>query len=253
VWPWFVTVSGKYRPAGGGAEQEITPALKVDLQPGDQLGYVVVLSPGMRLEGGRLGLIAPTETNVKAGTTFQARMLVMGDPRKAPYTDAPDFLKAAGAVSLTRGDSTQIIACPGEAAAVADRGGVAGAIKATPVSDDLLLVISGLNLRWVAGVWRSDAPADFTDQFGFIDGQGLTTLDVTKDAKFYAGNFVTADNADLWMDIEEWTAEKITVRINNPTDQPITATVQTPAEITGLKALKQQVTVPAGTTVRIRN
>ena len=35
--------------------------------------------------------------------------------------------------------------------------------------------------------------------------------------------------------------------------QAITATVRTPAEITGLKALNQQVTVPPGTTRRIQN
>ena len=254
VWPWFVEVSGKYRQTNGAAG-DITPAVKLDLQPGDQLGNVVVLSPGMRLEGGRLGLIAPTETTLKAGTTFSATMLVMGlgvagiAERGTFYSDPPDFLHAADVLKLTRGTlGSGIYAVP----VVAAENGAAGTIKATSVAADPLLLIRGLNPRWVAGVWRSDAPTSFTDQFGFADGIGVTTLDVTRDAKFYAGNLVTADNSDLWMDIESWTPDKIVVAINNPTDKPITATVQTPAEITGLKALRQQVTVPAGSTARLK-
>ena len=56
---------------------------------------------------------------------------------------------------------------PVMARATADRGGLAGSIKGRPQSADLPLLISGLNPRWVAGVWRSEAPTDFTDQFGF--------------------------------------------------------------------------------------
>jgi hypothetical protein len=248
VWPWFVNVSGKYRPAAGG-EQDITGALKVNLQPGDQVGNVVILGAGMRLDGTRLGLIAPADTTIKAGTEFHAAMLMMGDPSKAPYTDAPNFLHAADALTVTRGTLNGGVYAT---AATADRGGVAGTIKATPASADLPILFLNVNPRWVAGVWRSDAPTNFTDQFGFYYGVGATTLDVTKDAKFYAGNFVTADNDALYMDLEEWTADKITVRVNNPTDAAITATVETPADITGLKALKQTVTVPAGSTVRVK-
>lgn len=271
VWPWFVTVSGKYRPANGGPEQDITPALKVDLQPGDQLGNVVILSPGMRLEGTRLGLIAPAETSVRAGTTFYAAMLLIGrgavgqGEKPTPYAAVPDFLRASTTLTLTRGTLAAETPLPGEpptlghlhgavyvARATAASGGVAGSIKGRPQSADLPLLVSGLNPRWVAGVWRSEAPRDFTDQFGFVEGLGMTTLDVTRDAKFYAGNLVIADNAALYLDIEEWTPDKITVRVNNPTDQPITATLQTPAEITGLKALEHALTIPAGTTVRVK-
>jgi hypothetical protein len=220
------------------------------------VGDVIVISPGLRLEGNRLGLIAPTATTIKAGTKFHAEMLIMNLQsggalwqQSKPDTEAADFLQAARAVTLTRGTlNSGVYVTP----ATAQQGGVAGTIKATPISADLPLFISGLNPRWVAGVWRSDAPTNFTDQFGFTEALGVTTLDVTKDAKFYAGNFVTASNKDLYMDLEEWTADKITVRINNPTDQDITATVETPVEITGLKGLKQQVTVPAGTTVRVK-
>lgn len=257
VWPWFVSVTGSYYPADGGAAQEITPALQVDLQPGDQVGKVVILSAGMRLSGGRLGLIAPEEKTIKAGTVFRATMLVVdtgvaGMARKplAAEAERADFLRAAEALTLTRGTlSSAVYVAPLEAAEF----GIAGSIAAQPVTADLPLLLTGLNPRWVAGVWRSDAPSDFTDQFGFVEGQGLTTLDVTREARFYAGNLVTADNADLYMDLEEWTPERIVVRVNNPTDQAITATVRTPAEITGLKALNQQVTVPPGTTRRIQN
>ncbi|HEY3396973.1 MAG TPA: hypothetical protein VGM19_04865 [Armatimonadota bacterium] len=249
VWPWFVNVSGKYRPADGGPAQDITPALKVDLQPGDQVGNVVVFGPPMRLEGTRLGLKAPAETTIKAGTRFVANMFVLSEPSKAPYVDAPDFLHAADALSLTRGELERWTYMAGGKAL---DGGLAGAVKATPAAADPLLGISGLNPRWTAGVWRSDNALNCADQFGFADGFGLTTLDVTKAAKFYAGSFVTADNEALWLDIKEWTAEKITVEVNNPTDQAITATVQTPAEITGLKALKTQVTVGAGSSVVVK-
>ena len=146
---------------------------------------------------------------------------------------------------------------------------MAGQVHGAAMPFNLPLVIAGVNPRWTAGVWRSDAPADIADQFPVIDavelgmsaagevqqrsidGTGYTTLDVSKDVTFYAGNFISADNPELFLNMESWTKDGISVEVNNPTDKEITATIQTPAEI-ALKPLNKTLTIPAGTTVRVK-
>ncbi|MFH1571802.1 MAG: hypothetical protein ABIL09_27680, partial [Gemmatimonadota bacterium] len=77
VWPWFARPEGSYRvrAAAGWQTGQIDSAAAVDLQPGDVAGEFVILSPGLRLAGGRLGLAAPDALLVPAGTRFRARFL----------------------------------------------------------------------------------------------------------------------------------------------------------------------------------
>ena len=266
VWPWFAEVQGRYhvRAAAGWQSGEITPATRLDLHPGDVVGGLMVLSQGLRLDGRRFGLAAPAATTVPAETRFAARFLFLnksfaGWSHKNEYDagdHAADLVKAASfdppaayGLGMIRGPLEGIAYL---ARLRADDCGAYGNIVGGAAPCDLPLLIEGLNQRWTAGVWRSNRPTDFTDQFGFLDGVGLTTLDVLWDASFYAGNLVLADQPDVSLNIEDWTADRIVVEAHNPTDAPLTVTLRTPAEITGLRRLEQRVTVPAGSSVRVK-
>ncbi|MHB9133011.1 MAG: hypothetical protein ACYDBB_18240 [Armatimonadota bacterium] len=288
VWPWFYSVSGKYyvKTKEGWQAGDITGKTLLDLHTGDIVGNVVVLT-NMRLAGNRLGLAAPAEKTVKKDDTFSARFLLLNSWYYNRYYSKPEtydvgkhaaeLAKMMGfdgptpySLTLKRGNANPFGYL---ISTVAPEGGIAGDIHGGPMPYEIPLSLYGVNPRWTAGVWRSDAPDNIADQLAvstipFTDlsmkevgssitrqlysGVGYTTLDVSKDAKFYAGNFITADNPDLFLNLESWTKDGISVEVNNPTDAAITATIQTPAEITTLKPLKKTITVPAGTTVRIK-
>ncbi len=288
VSPWFSNVAGTYYVHGekGWERGEISDATRFDLHPGDIVGDLLILCDGMRLAGKRVGLIVPYDTVVKAGTRLTASFFqfnkMLGEStynKLKPYDVAahlPELVKAMGfngptpySLTLTRGklDNVQFIAHLG-----ADQQGVAGKVHGANIPYNLPLEITRVNPRWTAGVWRSDAPANIADQFPIIDavevmsaatqgekpvpqfdldGTGYTTLDVSKDVTFYAGNFISADNPNLFLNVESWSKDVISVEVHNPTDKEITATLRTPAEI-ALKQLHKTLTIPAGMTVRVK-
>ncbi len=287
VFPWFESADGAYyvHTDAGWQRGEISDATRFDLHPGDIVGNFLILCDGMRLAGKRVGLIAPDGIVVKAGTHFTATFFqfnkMFGENQYnllKPYDVAahlPELVRDMGfdgptpySLTLTRGKLTgqQYIAYLD-----AEERGVAGQVHGANVPFNLPLEISGLNPRWTAGVWRSDAPADISDQLPVIDamelnmsiaagnevqkrsidGTGYSTLDVNKDVTFYAGNLISADNDELFLNIENWSKDAISVEVNNPTEKEISATIQTPAEI-GLKQLKKTLTIPAGATVRVK-
>jgi len=60
---------------------------------------------------------------------------------------------------------------------------------------------------------------------------------------------ITADQAEIMLNILDWTKDEIRVDVHNPTDQSITATVATPPEVNDREALRTQLTVPAGESI----
>jgi len=267
LWPWFRGVSGKYyvKKDGRWEAGDLRANTRLKLRPGDIVGGLVALSEDLAVQGLRFGLVAPQQQKVKAGTSFRARFLILNDAiagwAHQPKEEFDIAAHSAGLVKDMGFDGTtpyRIKLSRGKlerleyvASLAASGYGVAGEVKGAPVPYDLPLAIEGLNPRWVAGVWRSDDPENIAERFGFLAGAGLTTMDVSRDVRFYAGNLVRADNADLFLNVEEWTRRSIVVEANNPTDSSITTTIETPPEIAPLLQLKAAVTIPAGATVRI--
>ena len=130
-----------------------------------------------------------------------------------------------------------------------ERFGVAGDV-ATPaeIAFNVPLRLRGVKPRWPAGIWREGGAVVFT---GVFEATAWPLLDVSQKGRFYAGNLLTADNPDLVLAIVKWTKDAITIDAHNPTDAPITATVSTPAEITGFKAFQRKVTLPAGRSIML--
>jgi lysophospholipase L1-like esterase len=136
--------------------------------------------------------------------------------------------------------------------------GVAGSIKEVVVrgwtnapysflrNAGLTLRLQGANPRWTAGLWMPDGTLD---AFSFLDGVLMGTLVTQPEGSFYFGNFITATDPDLNLGFATaWTTDGGVIEVNNPTDKPIKATVQTAAAIKDRPAIKTTLTVPAGTT-----
>jgi hypothetical protein len=238
---------------------DITPQTAFDIPVGGYVGNIIALSEGMRLEGGRIGLKPPAghPAVVPAGTRFTARFIYSG-PQMPSFTAQNYFegaeeawLRAMGfadklpyGMKFTRGKLNGIQYLPDVTAVT---GSTAGEVTATADLPCLIpLRVSGVNPRWPAGLWREGSPITYT---GVFEGCAYPRLDMGVKGKFVAGNLVAADNADLVLEVVKWEPGKIKVEAHNPTDKAIEATVSTPKEIAGLKALNKKVTVPAGTTV----
>ena len=72
---------------------------------------------------------------------------------------------------------------------------------------------------------------------------------MSKKTRFYAGNLLTSDDEDLVLQVVTWTPDRLKVEVHNPTDKPITTTVRSPKEITGLSRIDRKVTILPGSTV----
>ncbi|HOS43035.1 MAG TPA: hypothetical protein PK794_05020, partial [Armatimonadota bacterium] len=240
---------------------EITPRSAFDIPAGGMVGNIITLNDGLRLENGRIGLKPPAghPAVIPAGTRFTARFIYAA-PQMPAFTAQHHFdgaeeawLRAMGfadktpyALKFTRGKLTGIRYLAGITPA---NGGAAGEVTAAAdIPCAIPLQLTGLNPRWPAGIWREGSGITYT---GVFEGSAYPRLDVAVTGKFVAGNLLTADNSDLVLAVVKWEPGKIKVEVHNPTDTPIAATISTPKEITGLKALAKTVTVPAGTTVYI--
>lgn len=233
----------------------------VDIPVGGMAGGVIALTPGLRVVNGEFGLAAPAEqpTVLKKGTRYLARFLFHGPLNWQVRdiftfdTDTAAWMRAIGVA----GDTPYTLAFTRGAAEKATffvpvattQYGAAGTV-ATPatIPFPVSLRVSPVNPRWPAGSWRADGMLDYA---GVFEGTAWPQLDVAKPGAFYAGNLVTADSEALVLEIVKWTPDLITLEAHNPTDAPITTTVRTPAEITNLCAIRRQITVPAGSSMRV--
>jgi hypothetical protein len=234
----------------------------VDIPVGGMAGGVVALTPGLRVVNGEFGIAPPADgpALLRKGTRYVARFLIPV-PVSAGYrsnfsfdADPGKWMRAMGVggetpyvLSLTRGKLEQTTYF---ATLTSANNGVAGQVaKAADLGFPLPLRVP-VNGNWPAGIWRDGETVEYA---GAFEGLAWPLLDVGKPGRFYAGNLLTADNPALVLEIVTWTKDAITVEAHNPTDAPITATLQTPREISNYCALTRQVTVPAGTSVVVKS
>ena len=177
----------------------------------------------------------PAKAEDQFSTSPESWLTAMGLNGRTPY-----------ALALTRGKLDRVAFL---AEMTPDRAGVAGEVKqVADIPYRLPLQMKGMNPRWPAGIWRDGEPVDFSAVF---ENTAWPRLDVGKKGKFYAGSLLTADNPDIVLEFCKWTKDAVKVEVHNPTDVAIETTIATPVEITDLKAVKQKVSVPAGSTVYV--
>jgi len=234
----------------------------MDVPPGTLVGGYIALSPGLRVEKGTFGLVAPKRTapTIPAGTTFNARFLLAAPfrsyavQRKNWFDENPEaWLRAMGfagptpyQITLNRGKLDKIAFF---AEVTPDRAGVAGEV-AVPAQIPywVPIRIPGMNPNWAAGIWQEGQIIRYT---GVFENTAWPRLDVSRKGRFYAGNLLTADKPEIVLTPIIWTKDRIKVEVHNPTPTALKATISSPKEIAGLKRLKEKVSVPPGSTVYV--
>ncbi|MHB9023494.1 MAG: hypothetical protein ACYC7E_04885 [Armatimonadota bacterium] len=234
----------------------------VDIPIGGMAGGVLALTPGLRVMNGEFGLAAPKDHPglLKKGTRYLTRFLIhapinsmSGSENFNFDQDTEAWMRAMGLanetpyiLSLTQGKLGQTTYF---ANLTTDNYGVSGQVAKTADIGFPVPLRLAVNGNWPAGSWRDDGAVEYT---GTFEGTAWPQLDVSKPGSFYAGNLITADQPSLVLEIIKWTKDAITIEAHNPSDAPLTATLRTPAKITNLYRLTQQITVLAGTSVTVR-
>jgi hypothetical protein len=116
----------------------------------------------------------------------------------------------------------------------------------------LPVCVRGLNPRWTAGV--IDLDGKNWRPLGVRDGMGYTTLNQPQNIqkRYYLGNLVTADSAEVDVTFLPHNAGgKVVLDVHNPTEHPVTTTVRIPRATYLAPAFATKVTVPPGATVRV--
>ncbi len=244
----------------------ITGAEAMDLPAGAIVDDLLLLSPLTVSSKGSMGWRADTNKEVAAGTEWKASYIYC-----APSITNRAMLGAAGqtpwALTLTQGKYTPGVGIP---TLNAEDGGVVGTLKAGGGWKFLPIQVQGLNANWPAAVWTPKGLAyymwsglvkpermpgtmagTFLQHMGIHRGVGYAVLDNASDAPFFAGNTLTASNPDLILAYTYWTATEAGIEVNNPTDKAITAKLTSPAAIQGNCKVDTNVTVPAGSSLRL--
>jgi len=238
----------------------LDPTQPLDIPVGGMAGGIIALTPGLRVQNGLFGL-APAVGQpavLKKGTTFIARFLIRtgtSTTRKQLNfdTDTEGWMRNLGSggetpyrLALSRG---MLEGISYYAACTSVKGGIAGqVITPATLPFQVPLRVSRVNDNWPCGLWRDDGSLTYLASF---EHTTWPLLDTAKVGAFYAGNLLTATDDRLMLEIVKWTKDRLSVELHNPTDAPITATITSPPEITGLKAIARLVTVASGTSQRI--
>ena len=265
IWPTIGPAAGGgilTDPASGQDQdfqvQGVTPVLK-----GTWFGPAITLSDGLATDGRVFGFDAGTSGQpVRVTDRWAARFLVKKGGNSVFFTqnaiareEALRIRPAMGlsgqlpyTVNTTQGrlEKVEVLAY-----LVADNGGVAGTISAADIGYPLPLHVTGVNPNVDFGVWRPDQPV--IAQFGIFENAGWAHLDIAGGAEFYAGNLVLCDQPMLKISVPEWTAERILVQVNNPTDAEVTANIATPAAVRDCVQIAKTITVPAGSSIDVTN
>jgi hypothetical protein len=234
----------------------LDPKQPLDIPVGGMAGGIIALTPGMRVQNGSFGLApaAGQPALLRKGTTFTARFLVrtglssLRTPLMNFDKDTETWMRNLGlagetpyALALTRGALEGICYY---ATCKAANGGIAGRITtAATLPFHLPLRVSTVNNNWPCGIWR-DGTLEYLATF---EGTAWPLLDTSTPGAFYVGNLLTATDDRLVLEIVKWTNDRLSVDVHNPTDTPITATITSPPEITGLQAITRRMTVAPGT------
>ncbi len=257
-----------YRKDGQTVEGKLDgkPETLLDLPAGASIGDYFLLTPLTVSGRGQLGWRATPGKEVPVGSTWHTGYIYLPRAWRASLAGDPP---PPWSLQLTQG-TYQLL---GTVNLTAADGGVAGTLKAGGDLAVLPLQVRGLNPNWPAALWTSDGTAyqawsglgkpvalpgvttsgaPFLAHIGVSDGTGYAALPNTKDLSFYVGNTLQASNPALNLAYTLWTADAAGIEVNNPTDQPITARLTSPQAIPGKYRVDTTVTVPPGTSLRLR-
>jgi len=249
------------------------PETIIDLPAGASLGNLLLLTPQAVSGRGEIGWRADGSQLVPMWSEWRARYeYIPLEWRASLGAEGP----LPWSLALTQGKQEPTL---GVVNLTADRYGIAGTLKAGGAVKILPMRVNGLNANWPAASWTpgkhlfchvaggsavprkmSDVPptpgmlprTTFLNHIGVYEGIGYASLDNSGDTPFYVGNILTASNPALILAYTLWTKDAAGIEVNNPTNKPITAHLTSPAAITDYYPVDLTVTVPAGSTVRVK-
>lgn len=231
-----------------------------DVPANGMAGGFIALTPGWRIDSGRFGLAMPplADGKIKAGTRLAGSFLITAPEaglklqNPAFTTNHMEWMRQLGFLGpppydleISRGavehPSFPLRARP-------DNGILEGRVsKTADMFFSVPLEFTGLNPNRPAGIWREGAGISFT---GVFEGRAWPRLDVGKAGRFVAGQLIGADNTNVAIEVVAWTADRLKLDINNPTDKPVKTTVRS-AKLTGLKSFEKTVELPAGSSALV--
>ncbi len=245
----------------------------LDLPAGTSMGIILLLTP-MAVSGkGEIGWRADTNQLVPAWSEWKTSyMYVPLAWRSTLGADGP----TPWSMNMAQGKLNSTLGCVN---LIAERNGVSGTLKAGGEVKNLPLRVSGLNANWPAALWTpgkhlmshtaggSAVPRQMVDvttfpgllprttflnHIGVYEGIGYASLDNTADTSFYVGNTLMSSNPAIILAHTIWTRDEAGIEVNNPTNAPVSTHISSPAEITDYCHIDCTVTVPAGTTIRLK-
>lgn len=248
--------------AGNLQRSELPKDGVLDLPVGTLAGGVLILSPGLSYYKGHIGMRAPVENlnPVPVGTEYAVKILVMSHrsfkglaPQGGILAGKPEEVLPVFGIGLpTPYELKFTVGVPERGAyplpVKGESGAMAGRVTKTAQTPfPVALKVSGQKRLWPFGTWQEATDIRLNGSF---EGDGYALLDVSKEGAFYAGPMLIASDPDLVLSFQQWDADTVKAEVHNPTKREIKATVRTPSEVKGHKALNVELTIPAGSTVR---
>ncbi len=202
----------------------------------------------------------------KKGETAQARLLIVGIPRRCVLTEhwpasaevverfyrdfGLDGGRPAYTLSLDQGKETShryILGIDG-----ASSGGFSGRLEGTLISS-LPIAVSGLNDRWSACLY--DRGLKQARPIGVLEGTAWATINLTGRADLFVGHPVLVDNPELFVQFTQSGESSWTVEVHNPTDAAVTTRIRANPAFDPLKNHNlpaEAVTIPAGSSKQMK-
>ncbi|MBU4212642.1 MAG: hypothetical protein L6437_08665 [Kiritimatiellae bacterium] len=195
------------------------------------------------------------ETTYAAGSEVNSRYLVIvTSPDGPPGLEQIEWVRTS--MGITGSPAYRVNATQGTVLGTkffldlqAQDGGFTGVISQAKLPLTRLPIrIYGLNPHWSAAVY--DRKRRELIPFGFTDGVGYASVDTRRgDSDVYIGSLATCDSPELRLWVVEESPTIVTVIAHNPTDKPITATVNRGAGYERVPAFQKLITVPAGSSL----
>jgi len=108
----------------------------------------------------------------------------------------------------------------------------------------LPLVVEGLNERWTAVIADGASAPRF---IGVFEGRGYTVTDLRDGAKtVFVGHPVTCGDPRVLLNLVDWSPDRASVEVHNPTERPISTWVATSPACGFLPAAKAEAKLEPG-------
>ncbi|MGC8643305.1 MAG: hypothetical protein ACP5XB_25895 [Isosphaeraceae bacterium] len=199
----------------------------------------------------------------KRGETAQARLLIVGIPRRCVLTEhwsssaevVERFYREFGlngdqpgyTLSLDQGKETShryLLRIDGTSAAC-----FSGRLEGTLISS-LPIAVAGLNDRWSAYLF--DRTLKQARPIGVFEGTAWATISVAGRADLFVGHPILVDRPELFVQLTQSSESSWALEIHNPTDAAVTTRMRAnPAfdPLRGQDLSAEAVTIPAGSSV----